>query len=69
MRDNIDNIFGRVREDGNIAVLYAEDGLPVRRLGANVYPVGSNLSARYEHTDGIVLNRADADRLGIEIES
>lgn len=61
-------IFGRLNDDGNVMVLYTEDGVAVTSLDANVYPVGSNLSARYEHVDGIVLSREDADQLGIEIE-
>jgi len=62
------NIFGRVDDAGNIIILHAGTGEAVTRLDANVYPVGSNLSARYEHPRGIVLSRADADALGIYIE-
>ena len=32
------------------------------------YPVGSELSARYEHPEGITLRPHDAEKLGIEIE-
>ena len=62
-------IFGRIRDDGNIDILYASDGAPVTRIDADVYPVESTLSARYEHPRGIVLTREDAESLGIEIES
>lgn len=62
-------IFGRINNDGNVAILYAEDGAAVTRLDANVYPVGSELSVRYEHPEGIVLTRSDAAKLGIKIEA
>ena len=61
-------IFGRLDADGNVRVLHDEDGEPVRRLDADVYPVGSNLSVRYEHPEGIILSKEDADKLGIEME-
>lgn len=62
-------IFGRVNENGNVAILYAESGEAVTRLDASVYPVGSNLSARYEHPSGIILSREDANKLGLQIEA
>lgn len=62
-------IFGRLTDEGHVAILHVEDGEPVTRLDATVYPVGSSLSARHEHPQGIVLTRADADKLGIEIEA
>jgi hypothetical protein len=61
-------IFGRIDENGNVVVLYAEDGSAVTSIDENVYPVDSSLSARYEHAEGLVLTREDADSLGIEIE-
>jgi hypothetical protein len=61
-------IFGRINENGDVAVLYVESGEAVTRLDANVYPVGSTLSARYEHPAGIVISRSDAKRLGLYIE-
>lgn len=60
--------FGRINADGNVDVLHVADGAAATRLDASVYPVGSDVSARYEHASGIVLTRADADKLGIEIE-
>jgi|GEM_PF-1872469 len=73
MKDQIDNIFGRLLENGNVAVIYETDGAPVTRLDASVYPVDSegnesDFSARYEHPEGIILTRADAEKIGIEIE-
>jgi hypothetical protein len=59
--------FGRVRTDGNINILYAAEGDVVTSMDANVYPVGSVLSTRYERPEGIVLTRADAESLGIQI--
>lgn len=61
------DVFGRISENGNV-VLFLEDGSVCTRLDANVYPVGSNSSARNEHPDGIVLYAADAVRLRIEME-
>jgi hypothetical protein len=80
--DKYGQFFGRLDERGNVTVLHVEDGLPATRLDASVYPViadatddgelanwrSSSLSARYEFPEGIVLSRADADKLGIEIE-
>lgn len=66
--DQHGEFFGRINEDGNVDVLHVEDGSAATRLDASVYPVGSDVSARYEHPAGIVLTRADANRLGIEIE-
>ena len=62
------DMFGRVNENGNVVVLMAADGDVVTRIDANVYPVGSSVSARYEHPNGIVLTASDAAALGIEIE-
>jgi hypothetical protein len=67
-RDEIDGMFFRVTAEGSAAVLYATDGSAVTRIDANVYPVGSDLSARYEHPEGIVLTLADAQSLGIAAE-
>ena len=61
------DIFGRINNDGNVDVLTATDGEPVTRIDADVYPVGSNLSARYEHPTGITLTREDAVKIGVEI--
>lgn len=66
--DKHGRFFGRIRDDGNINVLHVEDGLVATRLDASVYPAGSEFSARYEHAEGIVLSRADANKLKIEIE-
>ncbi len=65
--DSFGEFFGRLGEDGNVAVLRVEDCLPATRLDASVYPVGSQLSARHEHAEGIVLTFADAKRLGIKV--
>ena len=62
-------IFGRkYRDEAGISILH-EDGEPVTRIpGAAVYPVGSFLSADWEHPEGIVLTHEDCLILGIEIE-
>jgi len=61
-------MFGRINAAGNVDVLMIADGEAVTRIDANVYPVGSQLSARYEHPDGIVLTAADAKSIGLTIE-
>jgi hypothetical protein len=60
-------MFYRIDDDGN-AIILEDDGSIVTRIDANVYPVGSDLSARYEHPEGIVLTVEDAEKLGIEVE-
>jgi len=44
-------MFYRIDDDGN-AIILEDDGSIVTRIDANVYPVGSNCSARYEHPEG-----------------
>lgn len=66
--DMIDNgLFGRIDGNGNVAVFEA-DGSAATRIDANVYPVGSQLSTRHEHPEGIVLTAADAETIGLKIE-
>jgi len=60
-------MFARKNENGNYAILDNE-GYAITKLDANVYPVGSNLSARYEHPEGIELTEADVKKLNIDIE-
>ncbi|MBZ7361715.1 hypothetical protein ACLBW7_10135 [Klebsiella grimontii] len=65
----ISEVFGRINEEGNVDILYVEDGFPVTRLDAsNVYPVNSSLSVNYDHAEGITLTQEDARRIGIDIE-
>ena len=59
--------FGRKTECGNIAVLDCE-GFPITRMDENIYPINSNLSARYEHSSGIIISIQDARKIGLEIE-
>jgi hypothetical protein len=68
--DKFGQFFGRKIDrsmGGYVAVLHL-DGAPATRLDANVYPVGSWLSARYEHPEGILLHAHDAAALGLSIE-
>ena len=60
-------IFGRVDDAGNIAVLTVADGEPVNTLPFRVWPVGSDLGAGYDHPDGITLTTDDAKKIGLEI--
>ena len=59
-------MFARKNVDGNYDI-FENDGSVVTKINANVYPVGSNFSARYEHADGIVLTADDVDKLNIQI--
>jgi hypothetical protein len=59
--------FGRIDHDGNVLVLHTS-GEAATRLDTNVYPVRSELSARYEHPEGIVLAIDDAEKIGLVIE-
>lgn len=66
-------IFGRRTEDGNVAILFAADGLAVTRMQrgdypGGIWPVGSDLGCGYEHPNGIILTEDDARKLGVEIE-
>ena len=52
----------------NCRILYCEDGRPVTRIDADLYPVDSEISTRHQHPEGIVLTIAQVDRLGIPVE-
>lgn len=71
MRLVFDNgIFGRSVENG-VLLCWNDSGEAVTRLEKNMplaWPAGSDLSAHYEHPEGVVLSREDAGALGIEIE-
>jgi hypothetical protein len=69
VEDDYDSIYGQYDDDGNIVLLYESDGTPVTRLDANIYPVGSDLSTRYEHPEGIHITKEDAYKIGLEIKS
>jgi hypothetical protein len=61
------SMFYRINEDGN-AFIFHDSGEAVDTIDANVYPIDSDLSARYEHINGIVLTIADAKKIGIKEE-
>ena len=60
-------MFYRVNENGD-AVIFHASGECVTKIDANVYPVGSDFSARYEHPNGIILTVLDASKIGIKGE-
>jgi hypothetical protein len=66
-QDQHGEFFGRVNEDGNVDVLHA-DGSAATRMDCSVYPIGSDVSARYEHPAGITISQDDAKRIGLDIE-
>ena len=61
-------MFYRLNDDGN-AVVFDDDGSVATRMDANVYPVGSDVSARHEHANGIVLSVSDACDAGVSKEA
>lgn len=70
--DDPSGMFGRMRRDGNVDILYMDDGDRVTSIdtpaGISIYPVGSNKSTKYEHPEGIVLTLSDARKLKLKIE-
>ena len=70
MTHTLNQRFGRINEDGNVAVLDVQSGEAVTRIedAPGLYPVGSDLGCRYEHPAGIIVTQSDAKRFGIEIE-
>ncbi|HAD09090.1 MAG TPA: hypothetical protein DCF62_06390 [Porticoccaceae bacterium] len=60
-------LYGRMNQDGTVAI-EDEDGNLVTRIEADVYPVGSDQTARHEHPEGISLLRVDAAKLGVILE-
>lgn len=67
---NLNEVFGRINNDGNVDILYINDGEKVTRLNVDgVYPVDSLFSTRCdEHSNGIVLTIDQCRMLNIEIE-
>lgn len=69
MRLVFDNgIFGRTVENG-VLLCWRDSGEVVTALEKNMplaWPVDSDLSAHYEHPEGIILSKEDAESLGIE---
>lgn len=64
----MENIFGRINDQGNVNVLDS-DGYPVTRMDdCTIYPIDSQTSVCYEHPDGIVITKEDAEKIGLEIE-
>ena len=57
-------MFYRINDEGNAAI-FEDEGDAATRFDANVYPVGSQTSVRYEHPNGIVLTVDDAKKCGI----
>ena len=68
MQEINSEIFGRVNAEGNVVILYTESGEAVTRLDSGLHPVGSSVSTRYEHPQGIILSRYDAETAEINIE-
>lgn len=60
-------MFYRINEQQN-AQIFNDDGSVASRIDADVYPVGSDTSTRYEHPEGIVLSVEDAKKIGISEE-
>ena len=67
--DKHGEFFGRTNEDGSVAVFYMS-GEAATRMDCSLYAVDSDgsKSVRYEHPEGIVISRADAEKSGLDIE-
>jgi len=67
--DKHGEFFGRINEDGNVAV-FNGSGEAATRMDCSLYAVDSDgsKSVRYEHPEGVVISRADAENIGLEIE-
>lgn len=57
-------MFARAFGRNAYQILHAGSGEAVTRIDANVYPIDSPLSTRYEHPEGIVLTRRDCIAVG-----
>lgn len=69
MNENkFNEFFGRIINENNNVAIFHNTGERATRLDANVYPINSGISARYEHADGIILSLYDAKKLNISIE-
>lgn len=66
--DKYGTFFGWKNADGNVDIVHVGSQSAATRLDATVTPVGSELSARYEHPNGITLTPLQCEKLGIEIE-
>lgn len=64
----INEVFGRINNQGNVD-LFDMSGDAATRVDANIYPVGSSVSARYEHPEGITISKQDAERIGVQIDA
>lgn len=63
-----DTIYARKTDNGYL--LIAGDDVLTRFENGDpvVYPVGSDVSAHYEHPSGIILTLDDVKKCGIEVE-
>lgn len=65
-------IFGRLTPDGDVALFNVEYGDAITQLEmpptASIYPINSDLSTDYEHPEGIVISKEDAEFIGVHIE-
>lgn len=67
----MENIFGRKDNKGNVMVLFT-DGEPVTRLDEDnddmplIWPINSDVSAYYEHPDGLIISIEDAQTLKLK---
>jgi hypothetical protein len=67
--DEHGRFFGRIdTTDGTVVVLHESGERATRLACPGVYPVGSNLGARNEHPEGIIITRADADKIGLRLD-
>ena len=71
MKNEGEEIYAIKNIDETYSLLYSDNGYPVTKLDECfpiVWPINSELSAYYEHSEGITLNESDFKKTGIELE-
>lgn len=65
---DLSTVFYRVNDEGTADLLDVETGRAITRIeqGPTLWPIGSDVSARYEHPEGITITVEDAERMGIQ---
>lgn len=66
MATDVKDVYYVTNDEGDATLFHKNDGSAVTSLEANVYPVGSWKSVRYNHPEGIVISVSDAISLDIE---
>lgn len=71
LRKPANSCFGQVNEDGGVMLFHIEDGEALTRFREDwptTYAINSGFSCEYEHPEGIVISKQDAESLGVNIQ-